>query len=116
MRAPKNETNSIGIALFSDGQWARYGTTGGTVRYFGMQARQGVTLNHGKPKPSKRTASARNPAPDECADGGSGNRSIRTTALQQGLRAAYRTVVEEPLPDRLLALLQQLDGDGSGRR
>ncbi|NJS14936.1 MAG: hypothetical protein HC788_10390 [Sphingopyxis sp.] len=33
-------------------------------------------------------------------------------ALQQGLRAAYRTVIEEPLPDRLLALLQQLDGDG----
>lgn len=73
-------------------------------------------MNHGKPKPSKRTAPARNRAPEECADSGNGNRSIRNTALQQGLRAAYRTVVEEPLPDRLLALLQQLDGDGSGRR
>ncbi|MDX2211027.1 MAG: NepR family anti-sigma factor [Sphingopyxis sp.] len=36
---------------------------------------------------------------------------MRNAALQQGLRAAYRTVVEEPLPDRLLSLLQQLDGD-----
>lgn len=43
------------------------------------------------------------------------NRTIRDVALQQGLRAAYRTVVEEPLPDRLLALLQQLDGDGPKR-
>lgn len=39
------------------------------------------------------------------------NRGVRNAALQQGLRAAYRTVVEEPLPDRLLSLLQQLDGD-----
>jgi Anti-sigma factor NepR len=43
------------------------------------------------------------------------NRGIRDAALQQGLRAAYRTVIEEPLPDRLLALLQQLDGDGTTR-
>jgi Anti-sigma factor NepR len=43
------------------------------------------------------------------------NRGIRDAALQQGLRAAYRTVIEEPLPDRLLALLQQLDGDGPTR-
>ena len=41
---------------------------------------------------------------------------MRNAALQQGLRAAYRTVVEEPLPDRLLSLLQQLDGEGPGRR
>lgn len=40
------------------------------------------------------------------------NRGLRDAALQQGLRAAYRTVIEEPLPDRLLALLKQLDGDG----
>ena len=40
---------------------------------------------------------------------------MRNAALQQGLRAAYRTVVEEPLPDRLLSLLQQLDGDGPKR-
>ena len=40
------------------------------------------------------------------------HRGIRDTALQQGLRAAYRTVIEEPLPDRFLNLLQQLDGDG----
>lgn len=43
------------------------------------------------------------------------HRGIRDTALQQGLRAAYRTVIEEPLPDRLLNLLQQLDGDGPTR-
>lgn len=43
------------------------------------------------------------------------NRGIRDAALQQGLRAAYRTVIEEPLPDRLMALLQQLDGDGPTR-
>lgn len=40
------------------------------------------------------------------------HRGMRDAALQQGLRAAYRTVIEEPLPDRLMALLQQLDGDG----
>lgn len=43
------------------------------------------------------------------------HRVIRDAALQQGLRAAYRTVIEEPLPDRLLALLQELDGDGPPR-
>jgi hypothetical protein len=43
------------------------------------------------------------------------HRGIRDAALQQGLRAAYRTVIEEPLPDRLMALLQQLDGDGPTR-
>jgi hypothetical protein len=43
------------------------------------------------------------------------NNSVRNVALQQGLRAAYRIVIEEPLPDRLLALLQQLDGDGPTR-
>jgi hypothetical protein len=43
---------------------------------------------------------------------GRDNRGLRDAALQQGLRAAYRTVIEEPLPDRLLALLKQLDGDG----
>lgn len=49
------------------------------------------------------------------AGSGGENRVLRDTALQQGLRAAYRTVIEEPLPDRLMALLQQLDGDGPTR-
>lgn len=39
-------------------------------------------------------------------------RGMRDAALSQGLRAAYRTVIEEPLPNRFLNLLQQLDGDG----
>lgn len=46
------------------------------------------------------------------APGARDHRGMRDAALQQGLRAAYRTVIEEPLPDRLMALLQQLDGDG----
>lgn len=49
------------------------------------------------------------------SDSGGYNRTLRDTALQQGLRAAYRTVIEEPLPDRLMSLLQQLDGDGPTR-
>lgn len=69
-------------------------------------------MDHGKPIPSKPAARVGKAAPGEKADRDSSNRTIRDTALQQGLRAAYRTVVEEPLPDRLLALLQQLDGDG----
>jgi Anti-sigma factor NepR len=77
-----------------------------------MQARQGTILNHGKPIPPDMAAPVRKTAPDQKADRDSSNRTMRNAALQQGLRAAYRTVVEEPLPDRLLALLQQLDGDG----
>lgn len=50
---------------------------------------------------------------DDQFDGRS--RALRDTALQQGLRAAYRTVIEEPLPDRLMSLLQQLDGGGPTR-
>jgi hypothetical protein len=42
-------------------------------------------------------------------------RFVRDIALQQGLRAAYRTVIEEPLPDRFLSLLQQLDEGGPTR-
>lgn len=58
----------------------------------------------GETTPSNRDpASARDP------------RGLRDAALQQGLRAAYRTVIEEPLPDRLLNLLRQLDGDGPTR-
>lgn len=72
-------------------------------------------MNHGKPFPSDIAA----PGPSRVGEPGAydrdiGNRTMRNVALQQGLRAAYRTVVEEPLPDRLLALLQQLDGDGPG--
>jgi hypothetical protein len=73
-------------------------------------------LNHGKPLSSDTnpTSPGRSSA-DDRGDGGGGNRTVRNVALQQGLRAAYRTVVEEPLPDRLLALLQQLDGNGPTR-
>ena len=73
-------------------------------------------MNHGKPISTDMDAHGTAHRADDargCADGG--NRTMRNVALQQGLRAAYRTVVEEPLPDRLLALLQQLDGDGSAR-
>jgi Anti-sigma factor NepR len=80
-----------------------------------MQARQGYILTSGKSIPSDLRTSARNPAPGAAADKDGANRAVRNAALQQGLRAAYRTVVEEPLPDRLLALLQQLDGDGPKR-
>jgi hypothetical protein len=80
-----------------------------------MQAKQGYVLNRGKPVPTDMRPAARDKAPDAVAEGGSGNRTVRNAALQQGLRAAYRTVVEEPLPDRLLLLLQQLDGDGPKR-
>lgn len=73
-------------------------------------------MNHGKPKSPEGAAPARSPAPDGASEGGNANRPMRNAALQQGLRAAYRTVVEEPLPDRLLALLQKLDGEGPGRR
>jgi hypothetical protein len=73
---------------------------------------QGQTLNHGKPLSSRTGPRV---ATGDAADGNGGNRTMRNVALQQGLRAAYRTVVEEPLPDRLLALLQQLDGDGPTR-
>lgn len=69
-------------------------------------------MNHGKPIPPDMASTAHKTAPGQKADRDNGNRTMRKTALQQGLRAAYRTVVEEPLPDRLLALLQQLDGDG----
>jgi hypothetical protein len=69
-------------------------------------------LDHGKPIPPDPAARAGKTMPGQKADRDSGNRTVRNAALQQGLRAAYRTVVEEPLPDRLLALLQQLDGDG----
>jgi Anti-sigma factor NepR len=54
-------------------------------------------------------------SPADDPHGRAANHSVRNIALQQGLRAAYRTVIEEPLPDRLLALLQQLDGDGPTR-
>lgn len=42
-------------------------------------------------------------------------RGVRDAALQQGLRAAYRTVIEEPIPDRFMDLLNQLGGDGPTR-
>lgn len=77
-----------------------------------MHARQGVTLNHGKPIRPDAAAPASASSPGKTSDGGTKNRKMRDAALQQGLRAAYRTVIEEPLPDRLLMLLQQLDGDG----
>ncbi len=76
-----------------------------------MQARQGVSLNRGKPLPSEQR-NASEAAQSGMAEEGGRNRTMRNAALQQGLRAAYRTVVEEPLPDRLLSLLKQLDGDG----
>lgn|GEM_PF-5234953 len=62
--------------------------------------------------------SAETDTPGPCKvvpDARTANNTVRNVALQQGLRAAYRTVIEEPLPDRLLALLQQLDGDGPAR-
>jgi hypothetical protein len=46
---------------------------------------------------------------------GRGPRSVRDAALQQGLRAAYRTVIEEPIPANLMNLLDQLGGDGPTR-
>ena len=76
-----------------------------------MQARQGARLNRGKPRHTEGPA-ASTAAETGTSDEGGRNRALRNAALQQGLRAAYRTVVEEPLPDRLLLLLQQLDGDG----
>ena len=72
-------------------------------------------MNHGKPKAPERAVPVHPTVPDATPEGVGGHRSVRNAALQQGLRAAYRTVVEEPLPDRLLALLQQLDGEGPGR-
>lgn len=66
-------------------------------------------MNPGKPLTTE-TDKADGPRGDPRGRGG--NHAVRNIALQQGLRAAYRTVIEEPLPDRLLALLQQLDGDG----
>ena len=72
-------------------------------------------MTRGKPIPSDLKPAARNAAPGGLSDGGASNRTMRNAALQQGLRSAYRTVVEEPLPDRLLTLLQQLDGDGPKR-
>jgi hypothetical protein len=46
---------------------------------------------------------------------GRGPRSVRDAALQQGLRAAYRTVIEEPIPGNLMNLLNQLGEDGPPR-
>jgi hypothetical protein len=46
---------------------------------------------------------------------GRAQRSLRDAALQQGLRAAYRTVIEEPVPDRFMDLLRQLGEDGPTR-
>ena len=73
-------------------------------------------MDHGKPKAPEGAAPARIPAPDVGVEGVGCQRTMRKAALQQGLRAAYRTVIEEPLPDRLLSLLQQLDGEGPSRR
>jgi hypothetical protein len=79
-----------------------------------MQSGLGVSLNRGKPITSEKRTATGTVEPGLTEASGR-NRSLRNTALQQGLRAAYRTVVEEPLPDRLLSLLQQLDGDGPKR-
>ena len=68
-----------------------------------------MTLNRGKPLAKDASAARNSGAPETAAVP---NRGVRNAALQQGLRAAYRTVIEEPLPDRLLSLLKQLDGDG----
>jgi hypothetical protein len=62
--------------------------------------------------PTDEAASDGMSARSAAVSGARDHRGIRDAALQQGLRAAYRTVIEEPLPDRLMALLQQLDGDG----
>ncbi len=43
------------------------------------------------------------------------DRRDQSLAVDQGLRAAYRTVLEEPIPDRLLDLLGQLDAAHGGK-
>lgn len=107
------ETNSDAIGILRGGERHKgQGTSARAVRWSPVEARWDRLLSSGGEQ-DKRKAPAFGPT--GALPAGRDHRGIRDAALQQGLRAAYRTVIEEPVPDRLLALLKGLDGDGPRR-